>query len=314
MRAAMAHTRGAPLRLVEVPTPTPTGEEVLVRVRGAGVCHSDLRVTDDGLYPLPLILGHEIAGEVDGVGEVVVSIPWGCRRCRMCRFGIEGLCAEWTAPGFQRPGGYAEAVIVPSRDYLVPLEGLDPVAAAPLADAGATSYRALSRLRRTMLPGGRILIIGIGGLGQFAIQWARLLTDATVIAVDIHASKRTAALELGAAEAVAPEELEGRFDGILDLVGTDETLALAARSLERHGSLVLVGGGAGSLRFSFELPRESTWTTTVGSTRADLESVVAHARRGEVSWNIETLPLERAEEALRRLRDGTVVGRLVLTP
>jgi alcohol dehydrogenase, propanol-preferring len=317
MRAAVLREFGAPLALEERPEPTPQGQEVLVRVLGAGVCHSDLHIAG-GRHPelpLPLVLGHEVAGEFPELGNVLVYASWGCGSCRFCLGGDEQLCPDAAPAGWRRDGGFAELVLVPSRSYLVPLEGLDPVRAAPLADAGVTPFRAVSRLREALSVGETAVVIGLGALGQFAVQYLRLLNDARVVAVDPVEAKRAHALELGAEEALPPEGLEEQARVVLDFVGSDETLALAARVVEPTGLVVLVGEAGGTLSFSFgTVPFEASFTTSAWGSQADLAAVHRLARRGEIEWDVETLPLEQANDALERLRNGDVRGRLVLTP
>lgn len=316
MRAAVLQEFGSPLVLEERPDPEPRGDEVLVRVRGAGVCRSDLHIVD-GLFPelpLPLVLGHEIAGEAPGIGEVLVYSAWGCGDCGFCRRREEQLCLRSVEAGWLRDGGYADVVLVPSRRYLFPLDGLDPVHAAPLADAGVTPYRAVRRVRDALRAGDTAVVIGAGGLGQFAIQYLRLLTDARVVAVDPAETKRGRALELGAEDAVPPGGLDLSARVVLDFVGSDATLELAGRTVERAGVVVQIGEGGGTLPFSFaSVPYEATVTTSAWGSLEDLAAVLDLARRGEIEWHVETLRLEDANVALDRLRRGEVLGRLVLT-
>ena len=315
MRAAVLEEYGASLVLRDRADPEAHGDEVVVRVRGVGVCHSDLHIVDEGERRLPLVLGHEIAGEHDELGEVLVYGAWGCGSCRFCSAGEEQLCADGESPGFDRDGGYAEAVLVPSRRHLIPLEGLDPVRAAPLADAGVTPYRAVRRIAPRLDPDSTVMVIGAGGLGQFALQYVKLLTPASVVAVEISERKRQLALELGADEALSPDEVEQPMRAALDFVGSDETLALAARWVERAGAILLVGAARGQLRFGFtDVAFEVELGTSIWGSRSELESVLELARGGELVWHVEPLPLERANEALDRLRRGDAAGRFVLTP
>ncbi|MDR7403610.1 MAG: alcohol dehydrogenase catalytic domain-containing protein, partial [Armatimonadota bacterium] len=140
MLAAVLYRFGRPLRLEDRPRPRTRGEQVLVRVRGAGVCHSDVHMADGEFagVRLPLVPGHEVAGDVPGMGPVLVYASWGCGRCQWCRQGDEQLCPDGLDAGWTADGGYAEWMVVPSRRYLIPLGDLDPVRAAPLADAGVT--------------------------------------------------------------------------------------------------------------------------------------------------------------------------------
>ncbi len=296
MKAALLHRYGSPLSVEERPAPLARKDEVVVRVRGAGVCHTDLHMLD-GYWPdlpLPRVLGHEIAGEAEGMGAVLVYPCWGCGTCELCRRGEEQLCEQAAEAGWVRDGGYAELVLVPSRRYLLPLEGLDPVRAAPLADAGVTPYRAVRRVRGWLTRGETAVVIGVGGLGQFAVQYLKLLTDARVIALDIDERKRAWALELGADEAISPEQVGelGRARAVLDVVGSDQTLALAAAIVEPMGIVVQIGESGGRLPFGHStVPAEAHFTTAAWASITDLEAVLQHAKRGEIAWRVETLPL-----------------------
>jgi propanol-preferring alcohol dehydrogenase len=305
---------GAPLVFEDRPVPELRGEEVLVRVRGVGVCHSDLHILEEE-RPRPLVLGHEIAGEADGIGEVLVYPAWSCLECRFCRAGDEQLCLSGDTAGFTRDGGYAEYVVVPARRYLLPLDGLDPVAAAPLADAGVTPYRAVRRVREHVGDDATLVVLGVGGLGQFAVQYGKLLTGGRVVAVDVDERKRARALELGADDAVAPEDLDEAAAAVLDFVGSDDTLVLAARTVEPTGVILHVGAAGGRLIYGFNAlaPEAAIGTSILGSLE-ELRAVLEHARRGDLRWDVEALPLEHANEALGRLRRGDVLQRLVLTP
>jgi alcohol dehydrogenase, propanol-preferring len=306
---------GAPLVFEDRPVPEPRGEEVLVRVRGVGVCHSDLHIVEEEDRPRPLVLGHEIAGDAGDVDEVLVYPAWGCLDCRFCRAGDEQLCPQAETAGFDRDGGYAEYVLVPSRRYLLPLDGLDTVGAAPLADAGLTPYRAVRRVRDRLGDGATLVVVGAGGLGQFAIQYGKLLTAARVVAVDVDEGKRARALELGADEAVAPEDVDEPAAAVIDFVGSDDTLVFAAQVVQPTGAILHVGAAGGRLIYGFNaLAAEATLGTSILGSLDELRAVVEHARRGDVRWHVEVLPLERANEALERLRRGDVVQRLVLAP
>jgi alcohol dehydrogenase, propanol-preferring len=313
---------------------------VRVRVAGCGVCHTDLHIarTDRLRVTRPLTLGHEIAGWVDAAGPeaatglrrarlaagdaVLVFGGWGCGECRACSAGQEQRCEQSVSPGFQRDGGYAEQVLVPSARYLVPLRSLDPVEAAPLADAGVTPYRAVVRAAPWLTAGARVLLIGLGGLGQFAIQYLRRLPDLTVAVRELDPDKLTLAAELGADlgllagdESLVSLGLGGHADVVFDFVGTDETLAYAARNVEPGGLISLVGEAGGHLSFGFDQPPvESYLTTTAWGSQDDLREVVRLASRGRLRWSVERMPLRRARSAHDRLLAGKVKGRIVLVP
>lgn len=318
MRAAVLRAAGSPLILEERAVPVPRGEEVLVRVRAAGVCHTDLELVEDP-DRAPLILGHEIAGEAAGIGPVLVHAAWGCGACVFCERGEETLCPRGEFAGFSRDGGYAEYVRVPSRRHLFPLGALDPVRSAVLADAGVTSYRAVRRMRDFLRLQGKeapaVLVFGAGGLGQFAIQYFAILTHARVVVVEKDPAKRALARRLGADHALAPGGKLPRVQAALDIVGTEETLARGAEAIEPGGLLMLVGAGGGTLPYGLEtLSSEIHLMTSLNGSLDDLAAVLELARRGKLKWDVEALPLERVNDALGRLRRGDVRGRLVLLP
>jgi alcohol dehydrogenase, propanol-preferring len=343
MRAVRLDAPGVPLRLVEVPVPEPAGTEVSIRVAACGVCRTDLHIAD-GTQPrveLPLILGHEVAGWIEAIGPdadgpltseglaigdaVVVFGGWGCGACRECRAGEEQRCPNGRSPGLQADGGYAERMLVPHARHLVAIGVLDPVAAAPLADAGLTSFRAVRRTERWLKTAERILVIGCGGLGQFALQHLRQRPrgrELFVAATDLSSRRLERAAALGAdatvldADAVsALDALHGPADVVLDFVGTDETLALAAGTIAPNGVVMLVGEAGGSMPFGFERPAVEAWLTTTswGSVR-ELREVVRLARIGRLQIDVEAVDLADASAAHERVRSGAVSGRLVLVP
>jgi alcohol dehydrogenase, propanol-preferring len=333
MHAVRLDAPGEQLRLVDVPTPEPSGTEVRIRVAGCGVCHTDLHIVD-GSQPrvdLPRILGHEIAGWVDAVGPeaddsitgdaVLVHGGWGCGECRECASGAEQRCAVGRSPGFQADGGYADCMIVPHPRHLVSLGSLDPVTAAPLADAGLTPYHAVRRAQPWLRAGARVLVIGCGGLGQFALQFLRLLPDAgrelAIVVAERSASRMARATELGADEVLLDPDAQivQPVDVALDFVGSDETLALSADVVAPDGLVMLVGESGGRLPFGFERPSVETWlTTTAWGSIADLRDVVDLAQGGEIHWDVERMPLTEAAAAHQRLRRSEPGGRIVLEP
>lgn len=338
MRAARFYAPGEALRIEEIDDPVPDEGGVVVRVHGAGVCHSDLHITQ-GEVPLPrtpLVLGHENAGVVERVGPsvsgfepgdpVAVFGAWGCGRCALCRAGDENLCNMLGWPGIGVDGGWAELIAVPEPRHLIPLGDLDPVEAAPLTDAGLTPYRAIRRALPHVPEGGAIAIVGVGGLGHLAIQIARAIGPAPrVIAVDVSKDKLESALALGADHAVEAgadaadriRELTGGegAHAVVDLVGSDASLATAGASVARGGIVVLVGIAGGTLPFRFVgLPPECLLTTSAWGTRAELEALLGLAARGLVRARVERQPLDAVNDVLGRLAGGGVDGRVVLTP
>ena len=215
MLAVRTYAAGEPLRVEEVPLPEPTGTEIRIKVAGCGVCHTDLHIarSDRIRVERPITLGHEVAGWIDASGPdavaelrrarlregeaVLVFGGWGCGACAQCAIGQEQRCERSASPGFQRDGGYAEYMLVPHARHLVALGDLDPVQAAPLADAGVTPWRAVQRAAAWLQPGARVLLIGLGGLGQFALQYLRRLPDLTIAVRELSPEKLALADELG---------------------------------------------------------------------------------------------------------------------
>lgn len=339
MLAARLHAAGEQLRIETVPLPEPNGTQVRVRVAGCGVCRTDLHIAR-GEVPrveLPLTLGHEIGGWIDTAGSeatdlldqvglasgdaVLVFGGWGCGTCPDCLAGEEQRCATGRSPGFQLDGGYSEALLVPHPRHLVALGDLDPVRAAPLADAGVTPYRAVHRAEPWLVPGASVAIIGAGGLGQFAIQYLRARPNLRIVVSEPNAERGVLASKLGAdcvVDVADPASVRDALGGapnvVFDFVGTDETLAQATAAVVAGGLVMLVGEAGGRLAFGFGTPLESWFSTTAWGSLADLRTVVELASRDAIEWSVETVPLPDAQHALDRLAAGSVAGRLVVVP
>lgn len=314
-QAMVSRAPGRPLARETRRRPRPRGDEVLVRVRGAGVCHTDLDLVEDPELPRPLVLGHEIAGEAEGIGPVLVYPAWGCGACDACRRAEDRFCPGSELPGWTLDGGYAEWLLVPSRRYLFPLGALDPVRAAVLGDAGLTAYHAARRGASWLRDGDAAIVIGIGGLGQFAVQVLKRLSRAPVVAVDVAPRKRARALALGADEALAPKKRLPPARVVLDFVGSDESLQRGGEALEPGGLLIQIGAAGGTMTFGLgAVAYDAHVSTSMLGSLDDLAAVLELARRGELTWEAEVLPLDRANVALARLKRGDVEGRFVLAP
>ena len=340
MLAVRSHAAGEPLRIEEVPLPEPSRTEIRVKVAGCGVCHTDLHIARTSRIRVdrPITLGHEVAGWIEAAGQaatpelrrlrlhpgdpVVVFGGWGCGTCGQCVSGEEQRCDRSASPGFQRDGGYAEFMLVPHARHLIGLGDLDPVQAAPLADAGVTAWRAVQRATPWLQPGARVLLIGLGGLGQFALQYLRRMPDLTIAVRELSPDKLALAGELGADlglldgdEALVELGLGGPADVVFDFVGNDPTLDYAVRNVAPGGLVSLIGEAGGRLEFGFErLPVEASITTTAWGSLADLHEVVRRAKRGHMRWTVERMPLREAAAAHDRLAEGRVAGRIVLVP
>jgi alcohol dehydrogenase, propanol-preferring len=342
MKAVRLTAWQSPAELVEVPTPEPGPGEVLVRVAGAGLCHSDLHLmhwrAGSLPYELPFTLGHEVAGSVAALGagadglelgdRVLVYGPWGCGRCRRCSLGEEHLCErtpQGRGAGLGRDGGLAEYLVVPSPRLTVPLDGLDPVAAAPLADAGLTPYHAIRRAMHVLRPGTSAIVIGVGGLGHVAVQLLNALSPTRIVAVDRRDEPLELATRSGAdvvlhSAGLAVSDLRRAAGGrgaalVVDCVGTDETLALAAGAVMPGGHVSLLGlaGGTFPMRFG-SVPFETPVIFSNWGTREELAEVVALAREGAIDMEIERVSLAGVPDAYERLESGSCRGRLVAVP
>ena len=347
MRALQMTGPQQPFELRDVPQPDPGPGQVLIKVGGAGACHSDLHLQEwDGElleamgFTMPFTLGHENAGWVEALGDgvsgfevgepVAVYGPWGCGRCWNCRASRENYCEQpgehgGMGGGLGTDGGMAEYLLVPAARLLVPLGDLDPAAAAPLGDAALTPYHGIKRSLPKLRAGSSAVVIGIGGLGHLAVELLRELSPATIIAVDIDESKLTLARELGAHETVVSDEsaadtIRGMTRGlgaelVLDVVGNDATLALAAAVTRQQGDLTILGIGGGTLPVSFfSVPYEVSIQTTYWGSATELMEVLDLARAGRLTAHATTYPLEEAPAVYERLAKGEIAGRAVITP
>ena len=337
----------APLCETIVDCPTPQGSEVLVRVERCGVCHSDLHMQDgyfllsDGKRldiragrSLPFTLGHEIAGTVENagpqaadarLGAKVAVYPWiGCRSCAACRAGEENLCTKNYHLGVSADGGFASHVLIPHPRYLIDYGSLAPSFAGALMCSGLTSYSALKRLRDHAAR-GPALLVGLGGVGMMGLAIARALFPHPPIVADIDAGKREAAFKAGAAAAFDPADPEARrallksTGGVYaacDFVGSEKSLGFATGALAKGGKVVvtgLLGGNFATPVAMFPL-KAMTIEGTLTGTLDEAREVVALARAGKIApLPIRERPLGEAQAALDDLRQGQVVGRVVLT-
>lgn len=332
----------------EIDRPVAGQGEVLLRVLAAGVCRTDCHIRHHPFAtPADTTLGHEIAGEIVETGSgvtgwatgdrVVVHPCWACGKCRQCKAGRENYCEGHghkrippPTPGVTQNGGMADFAVVPASAIL-PIGNLDPALAAILADAGLAPYHSVRLLAPRLAPGSWVAVIGLGGLGQFAVQMLKLMTPVQVVAIDIADAALDQARADGAdvgvrsdapdatAQLLAATNGSG-FDAVIDFVGTDATLRLAAATVAPFGAIQTVGLSGGTL--PFEAADISTiglpWGVTVmkpysGSYR-DLSDVITLAQNGRLHANLHRFALDDAVEALDRLEGGQINGRAVLIP
>jgi D-arabinose 1-dehydrogenase-like Zn-dependent alcohol dehydrogenase len=338
---------GKPLEKRERATPVPQGTEVLVALKYCGVCHSDVHIRDGyfdlgggkrlhmserGMHP-PVTLGHEPYGMVIGagpdagdmpLGAARLVYPWiGCGECARCAEGLDNFCMAPSMIGIQRPGGYADHLIVPHPRYLVDAGGIDPVWAATLACSGLSTYAAVAKLKP--IPADEwVAVIGAGGLGLSAIGMLRALGHEKIISIDIDAAKLATAEAAGAAALLnsgdgdAAERLKqltgGALFGAVDFVGATATASLAIGALRKGGKLILVGlfGGEISLSIGSTILRALTVQGSHLGSVAELRAVLALARAGKIKpIPIEKRPLAEVSRTLDELKAGSVVGRVV---
>jgi propanol-preferring alcohol dehydrogenase len=343
-----------PLREVDVQTPRPTGTQVLIRVRAAGVCHSDLHIWEGGYdlghgrkrlslkergINLPMTMGHETVGEVLAfgpdapmepggvkIGDIALAYPWiGCGKCAACLSGEENMCLKSNCLGVHCDGGYADHMLVPHPRYLLDLKGLDPVTAAPYACSGVTTFSALKKVEKDFA--NPIVIFGAGGLGLMALTLLKAMGGKGAIVVDIDARKREAAIKagaLGAVDGAAPDALEqlaklagGPILSVIDLVGNTATTQLAFDCLSKGGKLVIVGLFGGGATWALPLIAMKALTiqgSYVGNLGETKELLELVRTKNVAPIPVIPMPLARANTALNELREGKLVGRAVLTP
>lgn len=338
-----------PYEFRDVPIPEAGPGEVVIKVGGAGACQSDLHVMD---FPegkqlpfktsIPFTIGHEPAGWVDRIGPgvegfavgdpVLVYPALGCGYCRNCLVGRDNYCEnlsgfhQASCIGIGCDGAMAPYLRVPAAArHLVRLGSLDPRDAAPLADAGMTSYHSVKPLVPILVPGSVAVVIGVGGLGQMTIQILKALASATVIALDTAAERLSLAKKLGADETMLSDDeavdkvrklTGGRgADAVLDIVGIDVTLQMAAKMVRRLGQIVMVGHGGGVLPFNnLSVPMGTAVIAPYGGGFQDLIEVVELAKLGKIRTVVEHFPLDQVTQAYERMRKGELKGRAVMLP
>lgn len=346
MRAARLFGPGD-LSLVNVDVPKVKGCEVLVKVKAAGVCHSDVYFrrgyfgdisTRDLGFSFPVTLGHEIAGTVEEVGSevqgfsigdaVVVYTFVGDGTCYYCRRGEERLCVKPRHIGGHVDGGFAEYVKIPHYRYLFKIKRLQFAEAAPMGCAGLTAFRAVKKAE--LDPSKFLVIVGAGGgLGTMTVQIAKAVSQAITIAIDVRDEALESAKKAGAdflVDGKNKEEVllkireltDGRgADVVIDFVNSDTTLSIYPSALARGGKYIQVGLYGGYLKYKSPLIalNETQFIGNFVGSQADLAGVLDMAERGLVKPIItKTRPLEEVNEALDDLEHGKITGRQVLIP
>ena len=353
MKAARIIKPKDSLQVQDLDIPKATGSQVVVKVRSSGVCHSDIHLWEGGYEGIegqflkasdrgvtyPLTPGHEIAGIIESLGEEaekeaidkndkVIVYPWiGEGLCPACRVGEENLCDKPRSLGVYTEGGYAEYVLVPSYKYLVKIGDLDTDVASTLSCSALTAYGAVKNAK--LKPNDNVVIVGAGGgLGLMAVQLAKAVTGARIIALDLDQEKLKVAKENGADEIVSPKEGDPAkrvmeitenlgADAIIDFVNASKTVETDMKMLRRRGRAVLVGLFGGELKLSLvSMPTRAY--RLIGSytgSLSDLIELVSLAKRGVIEPVVShRFKLSQATEALQMLKDGKILGRGVINP
>lgn len=263
MKAAVFHGPDGGLKIEDIPIPTITDDQVLVKVAACGVCHTDLHYIEHGVPTFkkpPIVLGHEASGIIERIGSAVTHVHAGqhvlipavltCGRCPACREGRENICANLKMLGNHFDGAYAEYVAVPAKDILDLPESIPLEEASIIADAISTPYHAVKN-RARVRPGDRVVVFGCGGVGLNAVQLAAA-AGGCVIAVDINERKLKWASEFGAAETINASKVDrvdkaikkltgGGADIAMEVIGNPKTIEMAFDSVRVGGRLCVVG-------------------------------------------------------------------------
>lgn len=343
MRAVRFQGVGRPALVVEVPKPQARAGQVVVKIGGAGVCHSDLHVMEEDFgFSGQFTLGHENAGWVAELGEGVTGFkegdpvaiygPWGCGHCHACQQSLENYCENHASikgfgGGLGLDGGMADYMLVPSARFLVPLGSLSPQKAAPLSDAALTPYHAIKRALPLLTADSTVVILGVGGLGHMAVQLMRILAPVRIIAGDVDPIKLEQAKALGADATVNTRDSEAAAEQILkitgsrgaslvlDCVGVQPTINLGAKLLGRNSAWTIVGLGGGHHDFHHgSTPYGCLVTIPYWGSRTELMEVIVMARNGRIHAEITEFPLEQAVDVYAKLKAGQIKGRAVLVP
>ena len=357
MKAARIVKPKEPLQVQDLETPKPKGSQVLVKVLASGVCHSDihlweggyegpggqfLKTTDRGVK-YPVTPGHEIAGSIEAIseesqslfakGDKVLVYPWvGEGTCPACRIGEENLCDKPRSLGIYVDGGYADHVLVPSYRYLVKIgneegDSLDINEAATLSCSALTAYNAVKNAN--LRPDDNLVVVGAGGLGLMAMQLAKAVTGAKIVAMDLEDEKLKQARKDGHADYTVNSKKEDPVktvmeltdkmgaDAVIDFVNASKTVETDMQILRRRAKVVLVGLYGGELKLNLVTMPTRAYRL-IGSytgSLSDLTELVSLAKRKIIKPLVsDRFKLDQATEALSKLKDGKVMGRGVINP
>lgn len=343
---AVTFVRNDTVELQEKPVPQIASDEVLLKVSGAGLCHSDISIigTGDDSPLIGFTLGHEVSGTIAEIGEnvtgwslgdpVLVSLMRSCGKCRECLAGRDNQCEVITgrsptgpiSPGIGVDGGMADYIAVSSH-HIDPLGDLDPVDAAPLADAALTPLHAINSVRDRLTGDATAVILGLGGLGHVGLQILMAITGSRIIALDTDDEKLSFAAEHGAtairSDAEAADKILELTDGIgadvvLDFVGVQPTVDIAIGVVRGGGAIRFVGLGGGSFDYEASNGADLPWCVNIerayGGTRSEAREAIALAQQDKIALEVTRYSLDDALTAFDDLRQGRIQGRGVLVP
>ncbi|MGA9521190.1 MAG: alcohol dehydrogenase catalytic domain-containing protein [Myxococcaceae bacterium] len=328
---------GKPSQYREVPVPEPGAGQLLVKMAGAGLCRTDLHIIKSpaGFWPdPPFTIGHENAGWVATVGPsvkgfsegdgVLISSMYYCGYCEKCARGMHEQCRNIGLPGYGvgYDGGLARYILVEAK-HAIQLGSLSPVKAAPLADAAATSYHAVKMMLDFLVPGSIAVVIGVGGLGAYAVQYLNMLSGARIIGVDTAQNRLDDAKRLGAHQTVVSDEATADkimelapagVDAVFDFVGRTETMSTGVKVLSQGARLVVAGIGGGEIPMGWEkIAMNAGFINTRGFNVPDLNEIVALAQGGKIEMAATHFPFDKIEDGLHALETASVRGRAVVT-
>ena len=349
MKSAQIIEPNKPLQINEIVLPNPNGNQVIIKVKSTGVCHSDLhlweggydtgdgfmKVTDRGVK-FPVTPGHEVVGTVEqvgdsvegvNIGDLVLIYPWiGCEQCPTCENGDTNLCESPKSLGVFQNGGYAEYVLVPDSKFLAKINNLDPDAAASLACSGLTAFTAIKKA--LVNKPENILIVGAGGLGLMGVQIAKALTNSNIICADLDDEKLNSAKKLGATHTVNTKEPdaikeimsicnEKGVDSIIDFVNAPPTVKMDLSIIRKRGNIVLVGLFGGSVDLSLvSIPLKAiTIQGAYTGSYNDMIELIQLAESGVINPIVSKhYTLDEANIALEDLKNRKIIGRAVINP
>ena len=345
MKSYQVPEPGKPLELADIPTPEPTGSEVLMKTIACGVCHSDVHIHSGAFdlgggnelpvpVPNPFTLGHEIYGEVVALGPEAKDInigdkrivyPWiGCGSCDVCNAGDEHLCNTGPVIGVMEPGGFGDHVLVPDSKYLHDAGSTPDHLAGSYACSGLTAYSALKK-GAPYKDKNCLIIIGVGGVGMMGLQIAKAAFNCKPIVVDVDEEKLKLALENGASAAINPTDEDafmkifeltaGNASVAIDFVGSEESTSFGVNLLRKGGKYIIVGLYGGELKIPLPLIpiMERQVQGSYTGSPADMDELMELIRLGKVDpIPVEKRPASQANETLEDLKNGKIIGRAAL--